>query len=450
MKHLSRISIFFFLLLAIGCNSQTETPTSLPVTATIENTETPKPTSTPTTSLSPTPDQITIEFPEWVKNPETQILLMPVIEFEANQFHYKGLFLFNAETGEKYKIPYTNQKGDYFWMPDGSGFGFLPKKKEEFIFFSIQEEEVFTISIQKSAFRFINRDDSVSQPIQISSSDFDNPNFLFLYDWELLSPDRRYFIYYGDSYDVKSTDVMDISSGELIKVSDPDDEYNDLYKRWSPSSNLLAIAEADQSPQLFNSFDVFPNFRLRVYDVETRKIIASYKNVTFPKWSPDGTKFLFQELKGTESYWYGGSPPCIYDTLLGTTNCFNQLIINDKITITSAEWSPDQSMIGFVYLDFEPKVFNETGSFCTLQISTENTACILKKLDSDGQKVVDYLWSPDSNYISFFYDTSYPFSDYRIYPQIGIANIRTGEYFHTSIPVSDTQWLGLWRPSPNP
>lgn len=446
MKRLNQISIFFFLLLAIGCNSQTETPTSLPITETIEYTETPKPTSTPTTSPSATPEQVTIEFPEWVKNPETQILLIPVIEFEANQFHYKGMFLFNAETGEKYKVPYTDQKGDYFWMPDGSGFGFLPKKKEEVIFFSIHEETVFNISVPKTAFRFIDQNDSVSTPVQISSSDFYSLNFLLLPYWVALSQDKRYFIYYDDQYDGSFTKVFDIFSDKSVNVSDPDDKYHDLYVKWAPSSPLLAISEVDQKPQLFSSFNSFPTFRLRVYDVQSNQVVASYKNVSFPNWSPDGTKFLFQEWKGSESYWYGGSPPCIYDTLLGITNCFNQLIVNDRISITSAEWSPDQSMIGFVYLNFESKAFNETGSFCTLQISTENTTCILKKLDSDGQKVVDYLWSPDGNYISFFYDTSYPFSDYRDHPQIGLANIKTGEYFTVTIPSSDIQLLGLWRP----
>ncbi|MBK7450832.1 MAG: hypothetical protein IPJ47_16015 [Anaerolineales bacterium] len=132
MKRLSWISIFFFILLAIGCSSQTEPSTSLPVTATIEKTEIPKPTSTPTTSLSPTPEQITIEFPEWVNNPETQILLVPIGTRESG---YENMALFNAESGERFDIPFTKEVGDYFWMPDGSGFGFLPQDKNDVMFF---------------------------------------------------------------------------------------------------------------------------------------------------------------------------------------------------------------------------------------------------------------------------------------------------------------------------
>ncbi|KXK12940.1 MAG: hypothetical protein UZ14_CFX002001986 [Chloroflexi bacterium OLB14] len=449
MKKLFSISFLFILI--ISCQSQaTYTPTPITLTNTPESTSTP--TQLPT--LIPTATQITsIEFPDWVKNPETQILLVPVIEFEDNQFHYKGMYLFNAETSERFEVPFTEEVGDYFWMPDGSAFGFLLAKKKQVFLYSIKDEIITLIKVSDESLRFYERNDSgdFSSPIQVSSSNIKSPNFLFLNIWRYLSVDRKYFVY-QEEYDGTYISIYDISKSDTIKLSDPNDDYFNFSYSWSPTQPLLAAIEVDEEQQgMFGSFQTLPIFRLQVYDAQSQKVVASYKNVTFPNWSPDGTKFLFQEWKGSEGfYWYGGAPPCIFDTLSGKTNCFNELIINDKINITSAYWSPDQSMISFVYMNYASDANPETGTFCTIQLATQNISCLLSKLDIENQNVIEYLWSPNSKFISFFYDTSHPISDYRDHPKLGIANIETGKYFYISLPSSDPNFLGLWRPSPNP
>lgn len=447
------ISLFIILFLLIACQSQVDVTETIPANTSmpeINSTSTSQPTLVPQATATQT---LSVDFPDWVKNPDTQILLVPVIEFENNQFHYKGMYLFNAETGERFKVPFTEELGDYFWMPDGSAFGFLPVKKKQAFLYSIKEESISIIKVSDENLRFYKRYDSKtsSNPIQLSSSNITDPNFLFLDIWSYLSPDRKYFVY-QEEYDGTYTSIYDISKREVINLSDPNDNYFDINYSWSPTQPLLAVVEVDEEQRgMFNSFQTLPIFRLRIYDAQSQKVVASYKNVTFPKWSPDGTKFLFQEWKGSESfYWYGGSPPCIFDTLSGKTNCFNELIINEKINITSAYWSPDQSMISFVYLNYAHDANPETGTFCTIQLSTKNTTCILQELNIQEENVIEYLWSPDSNFISFFYDNSYPISDYRSYPKLGIANIETGKYFYTSLPSLDKDYLGLWRPLPNP
>ncbi len=87
----------------------------------------------------------------------------------------------------------------------------------------------------------------------------------------------------------------------------------DLFSEFSPNSQFLAIVEVDEEPSLYNTFKPLPTFRLRIYDVHTQQVVASYKNVTFPTWSPDGAKFLFQEWNtGVDGWaWHAGSPPCI-------------------------------------------------------------------------------------------------------------------------------------------
>lgn len=439
MKQLSRISIFFFLLLAMGCNSQTETPTSFPVTATIENTETPKPTSTTTTSLSPTPEQVTIEFPEWVKNPETQILLVPVGTHDKG---YENMALYNAETGERFDIPFTEKVGDYFWMPDGSAFGFLHAKLNQITLYSITNGIINSIPISKESLRFFPRQSiDLANSIEISTSNFTDPKFLLLSSWDSLSIDRRYFIY-QEKYDETYTSVFDIYKNEIIYISDPNDNFIDLQSEWSPNSNLLAIVEVDEIPEMFNAFRVLPTFRLRIYDVESQEVVASYKNVTFPIWAPDGTKFLFQEWvrgdSGFYSYW--GSPPCIYDTLDGTTNCYYETLTEEFDQFSSLSWSPNQSMIGYISSD---------KGFCKIILSTTELKCVLEKLDPENPFVDNFSWSPDGNFIAFEYGSTGAYSDDAAYRKLGIANILTGEYFSIGDDLTYSQ-LGLWRPSPNP
>lgn len=436
MKRLSRISIFFFLLLAIGCNSQTEPSTSLPVTATIENTETPKPTSTPTKNPSPTPEQITIEFPEWVKNPKTQILLVPIGTRENG---YENMALFNAETGEKFNIPSTAKPRRYFWVPDGSGFGFLTKSKKEITLVSIQNGIISIIPIAKGSLEFVGRDNDDADPLQITSSVFSSPDLLFLPSGYELSPNKKYFEY-QEPYDNTYTSVFDISQKQIVYISDLKDEYFDLMSEWSPNSQLLAISQVGEDPGNFYSFENQPTFRLRVYDVEKQQLIASYKNVTFPKWSPDGMKFLFQEWKKYSTlWWYAESPPCVFDSITGSTNCYYEALTNLNINFSSVEWSPNQEMIGYI----------ASNSFCTITLLTSEIQCALRNIEGENQNVIQYIWSPNSQYISFEYDTSCAYCDYREDPQLGIANIKTGDYFLIGDNMSYSH-LGLWRPSPTP
>jgi hypothetical protein len=106
-------------------------------------------------------------------------------------------------------------------------------------------------------------------------------------------------------------------------------------------------------------------------------------------------------------------------------------------------------MIGYIYWSVDQTPYEEHGGFCVITVTSNNVNCMLEELEFDGQKIIDYSWSPDSNFISFQYDTSCPYCDYRDNPQLAIANVKTGEYFTIGDNVNSLQ-LGSWRPLLHP
>lgn len=432
MKCLYRALIFFFLLLTISCNTQTTTPTLLSETP--ENTKTPKPTSSPTTSPSPAPEEVSIEFPEWVKNPDTQILLFP---FTQKSNVYKNLALINAKTAERFDIPYTEKVGDYFWSPDGQQIGFLPNNTNLLSLFSIKDGKVHLFNLENKTLRFLRHSTNVETiiPFLSTSSDFTNPNLELIPFLHPISPDNRYFLLI-ENCSKSYFCIYDAQENELVDIFKINSETVYLFSEISPDSKYVAVVEVDKAPGLYFTFDEEPTFRLQVYDIAAKKLFTSYKNITSADWSPDGQKFLYTQVEHQEYYSFLGTSPCIFDTLSGDTKCF-------KISnIAYPNWSPDQKSLSFISN-------NKSKGFCIIQLISEQQKCILRKLDNEDQMLINYTWSPDSHFIVFAYDTSCPYCDYRDRPEFGIADISTGNYF--SIDYTNHYFEpGLWRPSQNP
>jgi hypothetical protein len=390
-----------------------------------------------------------MNLPAWVTNPKTQVLLVPTGSFRDG---YKNLVLVNAMTTERFDIPFFPESIDFFWMPNGSQFGILSRLEDQVTLVSIQDGNITHTTVPQSATRFVVAQSfrGPPYPIQASSSDLEDPKFLFLPSWMKLSPARNYFLYQED-YDSMYTSIFEISTGQTVIITDPNDEYFDLSSEWSPDSRYLAVAQADEEPGMLYQFENPPLFRLRVYDIASRQMVASYRNVTFPNWSPDGLKFLFQEWQD----WFGESSPCIFDTISGTTKCYYDAVIQHKktdtfhTTFSSVQWSPDQTMIGYIYFSFDQETNDEYGGFCTITLASGDSRCMLEKFEMEEQTIIDYSWSPDSSFISFEYDTTSPYSDDHSQPQLGIANVKTGEYFTIGDHVNRFQ-LGLWRPPIDP
>ncbi|HLO29436.1 MAG TPA: hypothetical protein VK249_09895 [Anaerolineales bacterium] len=348
MKTRSVFVVALFCVFTIGCNGENRsfekvipTPSSMPaLTLTSNFTPTPLLTTPQGSAFSPSPIS-SMTMPQWVTDPKVQILFVPTGTFKEG---YKNLTLVNAMTSERFDLQLSADSGDYFWLPDGLHAGMLSRDMPQITLVSMIDGQITSISVPESITRFAAQNLSgPPYPLQASSLHPKDPNFMLLPSWMQLSPDRKYFIY-QENYDPKYTSVFEISTNQTIVMTDPNDKYFDLFSEWSPDSRYLAVSQADQEPGMLYHFDSPPTFRLRVYDMNTHQMVASYKDVTFPSWSPDGLKFLFQEWRD----WFGESPPCLFDTISGTTKCYYDELIRHKksntsqTTFSSIQWSPDK------------------------------------------------------------------------------------------------------------
>ncbi|MCB9007517.1 MAG: hypothetical protein H6656_09185 [Ardenticatenaceae bacterium] len=126
--------LFCLLLLGCGGNTAVSTTTSLaqqPIETASQtpspsptDTATPAPTTLPATSpaitytpaATSTPDHV--DFPTWVSDPDTNVLLLSTTNLETRS-DYDGPYLINVQTGAEFSVPI--QGGNPSWEQDESG-----------------------------------------------------------------------------------------------------------------------------------------------------------------------------------------------------------------------------------------------------------------------------------------------------------------------------------------
>ncbi len=243
---------------------------------------------------------------------------------------------------------------------------------------------------------------------------------------------------------VGSIHVLNLQTDEIIQITRPEDTLYNYAEAWSPKKPYLAILSGDVQPGNGLDFEQQTHLILRVYNVETAQLIGSFRNVTFPNWSPDGAKFLYHLLDNSELYLWE-SPPCTFVLLSGNSTCYTEAKIqNFRASFSSLSWVPDQSTISYIYFYTNREPHDQEGGFCLISTANRSIRCMLEEFPDPDQNIIDYQWSPDGRYISFQYDTSCPLCDYWDHPQLGIAEVRTGQY----LTVGNFVELGLWRPNP--
>ncbi len=376
----------------------TATATAQLVVATLEptataitiSTNTPKPTltktplpSSPSMALTSTPIEIATsnyyDLPAWIADPNANILAIDTMDDWHNENY--AVSFFNAETGERYDIPYESYIRP-FWQQREDGLylqvRYVPDENNR------EEINITTGKITRLAVK--------------------NQEYTGILD--IPSPDGKYLGQITKDEDDKFKAILiNQETQESFELFHPNENGKLIKSAWSPDSQMLAIWAVDPTTEsLDNDF-------VTVYATDG-EVIGNFNYVNSVNWSPEQPyRILFSEYNDYET-----SPPCILDVLSDTRTCFDKVSHwrqEQDAGITRYQWSPDGQKISFISWNMGEAY---GGGLCVYELNSENISCPVMSSDLqlegfDYLFVRDYFWSPDGKNIAFYINPNPPPSD---------------------------------------
>lgn len=422
------------------------------------------PTVTATITLSPTPVHQTdlptqtnvllahLEFPEWIKTRETNILLTPMGTFNNGFDH---LSFIAAGTWDQFDLPPLEISG-FFWLPDGTGFGLLSKDVKSLTIVNIDSGDVATYPAPQKI--YIDGNEWADTPVElVGFGDYAHPSDFILAQQGRISSDGKYFLsayYYTDNH---LTSIINTETGDKVDLPPSNDITLDFEGAWSPVSPLVAITylknceETIRSPQC-------EEYKLQVYDASSGKLVSSYDNIANFSWSPDGMQILhtrYPNLWDSDGGTALRNPPCIFNIISGKTTCFDEVLPHHSAytTIMKYAWSPDMKKISYVYSEPIDSIFPFAGGFCLITIETGKIDCPVTVFEGIKDSAVspiahEYRWSPDGNFVVFYLEARAYGGDDGTTPRLAMLDISTNTQKIIGDKVGFYRNLGLWRPLP--
>ncbi|MCH7662466.1 MAG: hypothetical protein IH859_01180 [Chloroflexi bacterium] len=286
----------------------------------------------------------------------------------------------------------------------------------------------------------------------------DSDNFILVEDFfrgatrnSVLSSDGRFYA----SIDIPNnshTTVEEVFNGIVYPITDPNDSIYDLFFSWNPAGTLLAILQNSKPPEPGATRG---DYWVKIYDPESKRFIASYKNVKWVNWSGDGTQILYNTLGpfGFLSHEDDSAVPCIFTLLTQETNCLNFIRnFHGLIYLSDYTFSPNGSKISYAYSLINYDLNQSMGGLCIADIELKTVICPSENIPemlgdgTFGLHVLSHSWSAEGRYISFIIDRSCLGCDTGSYqPYIVIMDTDTYDYILLN-ETYENYFPGLWRP----
>lgn len=463
MKLTRGFTFFLIAMLLAGCEVGDEgvTATVSPMAISIPtdtNTPTPtmRPTSIPAPTQTPSPTPIThIDVPDWLGDPDVNVLMIETEDRENNT-----VSLYNAITGEKFDLPESIKRigGAFFWITNGKSVGIVSRDKQTIILINTLTGMVNYQTVSGKDLEFVGFPSQANSPLipLVAHSD---PLLIASYTlanlglrYEQISPSGKYAIQV-DPVNSRYTEILDLSTWEVSRITSEDDIYYDVDFSWLPKSNYLSILQQTQPPHIYDEEIVEP--RVVLYDPERRKILSYFDGISQIEWSPDATQILFDRYGS--NYWGISTNfinvPCTFSVLSGDTTCFDNIRTrHGSQSLWDFTWSPNGKLLSYTYQGLTSDPYFETGGLCIMTLSSKTISCPTDQITelnvSEWKQLssVSYVWSPDSKHIAMTAGDCVA-CDYLSSPVRIVILSADGSYYHYLDGTDASYWFrGLWRP----
>lgn len=382
----------------------------------------------PTIALSPvvstptsTPDVTFIELPAWVKNPENNLILFT---YDDSTGRSSKIGFFNPEDGERAIIKLPYEIYEYFWK-DSNHIVFLQGYCDE------PPQNITELDISQGTLRSSDTKD-FPEAIQSCYSSVDVEQETIKVDASLEEP---------------TVEIVDSSSGEWLRLTDPSDGMSDIAYEVSPNRDYVAIVQIKGKytfPEMWQP--LFGN-QVSIYHLPDRKLLA-----TFNDEQKVSSMLLFTDNENL--IYVREDTPCVVMILLFSKKCIHNISNRfPDATIILGDSLVNPKKFSFLYFGFSP----HQGGFCFYDLFSGEIDCPTNHFDSlRGQTVMNYALSPDNKYLLFEYDYKgcpAPWCDYAGDPQLAVINIDENQLFDLGSS-SIYQALDIfrmsspWRPMP--
>lgn len=401
-------SLILIPFLLIACQPPQAVNTSTP---------TPNPTLTPlfpTKTATPTFQENTkhIELPEWVNNPENNILLL---RYNESGSPYSKFMLFNFVTNENVLIDLNLPYYEYYWE-DKNIIVFLhdgvcdvtPKYVTEF---DITKGVLHTYKIE-----------NYLKPVK-------NCTYNYIYDnTARINKDKPESV----------VEVLDSVTGDYVPLTSNNDGLSDISFKVSPDGTYIFILQYKGIYEFSELWRPINGSVLSIFNIESRSLIMKLdeeQEISSDILFIDDNNLVFTRDRTT---------PCLIMISSLTKKCMHT--IPEKLnsaTVVLGEPLLDSHKINFLYFS------GERGGVCFYDIYDGKINCPTQNFQElDEQIILIYDLSPDEKQLLFLY--SYkgcpaPYCDYS--GEISLAIIDINSNYLYQLPKSTSfRWDSVWRP----
>lgn len=392
------VLIMLFLVACQPINSN-QIPPKITPTLPLTPTETFIPTQTLEVipSITSTPfDQNprVIELPRWVRYSFPGGTLALPYGDSANSNPSKVMFL-NPDDGEKLFVDLPKEFYYYYW-----------KDHEHIVFFhdgncDTSPQYISDLNVSDGHLQIYTVE---TYPGKILGCYFD--------------PDDE-IVRINNSFPEKEVEYIDPSSGEVFRLTDPNDGITDISLQLSPYNNFLAVVQFDGDFNTLEADDIIYGNKISIFNLENRQLILQYSE-------EQGILSEVSFIDGSNLAYMRKNTPCLIMIWSQIKKCIHNIPNRfPDSTIILAQNSYHNSRLQFLYFS------QQKGGFCSYDLIGGGLGCITDHFSTlHDQKIINYSSSYYSHYLLIEYsDQGCPvfWCDYPENTYLAVINFNEGE-----------------------